>query len=248
MRRLSVCAIAGLAVSVAGCATAPENPDADPFEPFNRQMYAFNDGLDRAVLEPAAKGYRAVTNEPVRQGVSNFVGNLKEPVTFANELLQGRPVAAAGTFGRFLINTTVGIGGVFNPAQAVGIRRTEEDFGQTLGVWGVAAGPYLVLPFVNATSPRDLGGSAVDALLNPINYADYDGSTAVNVSTRVLGVLSSRERNIETIKDVRDTQLDPYTTLRRFHIQNRERQIGREAAPQELQNDVEDVPDYELEF
>jgi len=248
MTRLGFCAVAGLAVTLAGCATGPANPDADPFEPFNRKMYAFNDGLDRAVLEPAAKGYRAVTNEPVRQGVSNFVSNLREPVTFANEVLQGRPVAAVGTLGRFVINTTLGIGGVFNPAEAVGIERNREDFGQTLGVWGVASGPYLVLPFINSTSPRDLGGTAVDALLNPINYADYDGSTAVNVGTRVLGVLSAREQAIETIKDVRDTQLDPYTTLRRFYIQNRDQQIGRQWPPQELQNEIEEVPEYELEF
>jgi phospholipid-binding lipoprotein MlaA len=248
MTRLGFCAVAGLAVSLAGCATGPANPDADPFEPFNRQMYAFNDGLDRAVLEPAAKGYRAVTNEPVRQGVSNFLGNLREPVTFANELLQGRPVAAAGTFGRFVINTTVGIAGVFNPAEAVGIERTREDFGQTLGVWGVAPGPYLVLPLISSTSPRDLGGSAVDVFLNPINYAEFDGDDAFNISARVLGVLAGRESAIETIDSVRETQLDPYTTLRRFHIQNRDRQIGREWPPQEQQEDAEDVPDYELEF
>ncbi len=247
MKRLSICAIAGLAITVAGCATGPENPDADPLEPFNRKMYAFNDSLDRAVLEPVAKGYRAVTNEPVRAGVRNFLDNLKEPVTFANEVLQGNPVAAAGTLGRFVINTTVGIAGVFNPASAVGIARTEEDFGQTLGVWGVASGPYLVLPFVNASSPRDLGGNIFDAAINPVNYAEFEGEDAFNIGSRILGVASSRERNLELIADVRKTQLDPYTTLRRFHIQNRERQIGGEA-PQELQNQIEEVPDYELEF
>src|SRR5689334_19303494 len=141
------------ALSLSACATTQAvDLNADPYEDFNRQMFAFNDGLDKAVLEPVAKGYRAVTNEPVREGVSNFVSNLGEPVTFANEVLQGKLPQAAGTVGRFLLNTTIGVAGIFNPAQSFGIERTNEDFGQTLGVWGVASGPYLVLPFLGSTT------------------------------------------------------------------------------------------------
>ena len=126
-------------VLLGGCVTiTPENAE-DPYEDFNRSMYAFNDGLDRSIVEPVAKGYRAVTNEPIRGGVNNFLDNLGEPVTFANEVLQGKIANAAGTVGRFVINTTIGIVGIFNPAEAMGIKRTDEDFGQTLGVWGVPA-------------------------------------------------------------------------------------------------------------
>src|SRR5690606_13603516 len=114
-RQTSLAALAGLALGA--CATSA-NPE-DPYEDFNRQMFAFNDGLDRAVLEPVAKGYRALNIEPVRSGVSNFFGNLGEPVTFANEVLQGKIGEAAGTAGRFVINTTIGLAGVFNPAQAM---------------------------------------------------------------------------------------------------------------------------------
>ena len=150
------------AFALTACVTVtPENAE-DPYEDFNRSMYAFNDGLDRAVLEPVAKGYRAVTNEPIRGGVTNFVNNLGEPITFANEVLQGKVGNAAGTVGRFVINTTIGIVGIFDPAGAIGIQRTDEDFGQTLGVWGVQPGHYLVLPLIGSTSPRDLFGLGAD--------------------------------------------------------------------------------------
>ena len=145
------------ALSLSGCLTAGPDPQ-DPYEDFNRQMFAFNDGLDRAVLEPVAHGYRAVTNEPIREGVGNFADNLNEPLTFVNHILQFQIPDAGATFGRFLVNTTVGIGGIFDPASTMGMQRTKEDFGQTLGKWGVQPGPYLVLPFLGSTNPRDLFG------------------------------------------------------------------------------------------
>jgi phospholipid-binding lipoprotein MlaA len=248
MAMIRMCALAAGLTALAGCATAPPNPEADPFEPFNRRMYGFNDSVDRTVFEPAARGYRAVTNEPIRQGVRNFLDNLGEPVTFANEVLQGKAPEAAGTLGRFVINTTVGVAGLFNPAGALGIPRTEEDFGQTLGVWGVAPGPYLVMPFLGSTSPRDLGGLGADIAMNPLNYAEFEGDDAFNWSRRGLAAFSGREGALETVDEVRATQLDPYTTLRRFHVRNRQRQIDGSLAPQETLNQIEQVPEYELEF
>jgi len=238
----TVSAIAALSLSA--CATgAARNPD-DPYEDFNRSMFEFNDGLDKAVIEPVAKGYRAVTNEPIRGGVNNFVNNLGEPVTFANEVLQGKVGNAAGTVGRFLLNTTVGIVGIFDPASAIGIKRTDEDFGQTLGVWGVGTGPYLVLPLLGSTNPRDLFGLGADAAMNPINYAEFEKDDATRVGLAALGGLAAREDAIETIDDVR-TQVDPYTTVRRFYVRSRAAAIGNYDP---LPKDIEKVPDYELDF
>jgi phospholipid-binding lipoprotein MlaA len=235
----------GSALSATGCVTITDKNRDDPYEGFNRKMYGFNDSLDKAVLEPVAKGYRAVTNEPVRQGVTNFTNNLGEPITFANELLQFKIPHAAGTAGRFVINTTIGIAGLFDPAGAMGIKRTDEDFGQTLGVWGVDGGPYLVLPFLGSSNPRDLFGKGVDIGLNPLNYAQFDGDTETRIGVAALGGLSARESAIETVDNVRSTQIDPYTTLRRFYVRNRAAEIGNQPP---VSIETEKVPDYELDF
>jgi len=233
-----------MAALVSGCATTGAANPEDPYENFNRQMYAFNDGFDKAVFQPAAEGYRAVTNKPVRQGVSNFIDNLGEPVTFANEVLQGKIPNAASTVGRFVINTTIGIAGIFTPAQAMGIERTDEDFGQTLGVWGVGSGPYLVLPFLGSTSPRDLVGLGADLAIDPINHAEFKNDNETRVGIAVVGAISDREEAIETVNDVR-TQVDPYTVVRRFYVRSRATAIGG-SAPQP--NNTEKVPDSELDF
>jgi phospholipid-binding lipoprotein MlaA len=165
-------------------------------------------------------------------------------VTFANEVLQGKIPQAAGTVGRFVINTTIGIAGLFNPAKSFGIERTDEDFGQTLGVWGVEPGPYLVLPFLGSTSPRDLGGMGVDTALDPLNYAQFEGDDATRVGVLLLKGLSGREEAIEAIDGVRQ-QIDPYTTARRFYVRNRAALVGN-SAPASQEN--EKLPDYELDF
>lgn len=237
-------AFALTAFTLGGCATSGAANPEDPYEGFNRSMYAFNDGLDKAVLEPVAKGYRAVTNEPIRGGVRNFVSNLGEPVTFANEVLQGKVGNAAGTVGRFVINTTIGIAGIFNPAGAMGIERTDEDFGQTLGVWGVGTGPYLVLPFLGSTNPRDLVGFGADIAMDPLNYAEFESDDETRIGVAILGGLSAREDAIEAVDGIRD-QVDPYTTVRRFYVRNRAALIGNSAP---ASNETEKVPEYELDF
>ncbi len=237
---VSVLAVAMLA----GCASVNAQYPEDPYENFNRQMFAFNDGVDRAVFEPVSKGYRAITNEPIRGGVRNFLGNLGEPVTFANEVLQGKMGNAAGTVGRFVINTTIGIAGIFNPAGAMGIERTDEDFGQTLGTWGVGEGPYLVLPFLGSTNPRDLVGLGADIAMDPINYAEFDGADAARIAVPAANGLAVREELIETVETMRN-QVDPYTTARRFYDRSRAAAIGNsEPEPRT----IEQVPDFELDF
>jgi phospholipid-binding lipoprotein MlaA len=231
------------ALSLSGCITAGPNLE-DPYEDFNRQMFAFNDGLDRAVIEPVAHGYRAITNEPIREGVGNFTSNLNEPLTFVNHVLQGQIPDAGATFGRFVINTTVGIAGIFDPAAALGVQRTKEDFGQTLGKWGVEPGPYLVLPLIGSTSPRDVFGMGADVALNPLNYPEFESDDEIRLGIATLGGINAREGAIEAIDEVRQ-QVDPYTTVRRLYGRTRAQDV-RNAAP--LPNENEKVPESELDF
>jgi phospholipid-binding lipoprotein MlaA len=243
MRSLPALLLGG-AFLLGGCATVTAENAEDPYEDFNRQMFAFNEGLDRAVVEPVAKGYRAITNEPVRNGVSNVLNNLGEPLTFANEVLQGKIPDAAGTVGRFLINSTIGIAGIFTPAQAIGIERTDEDFGQTLGVWGFESGPYLMLPFIGPSSPRDAFGIFADFYVDPVSFVEFQNDDEVRTGLALGNGLVAREDAIETFDTVR-TQIDPYTTVRRFYVRSRAAAIG---TSQPEQRTIEDVPDFELDF
>jgi len=234
-------AIAAMALS--GCLTAGPNPE-DPYEDFNRQIFAFNDGVDRAVIKPVAQGYRAVTNAPIREGVGNFSANLGEPLTAVNHVLQGKIQDAGATVGRFLINSTVGIAGIFDPASAMGIGRTKEDFGQTLGSWGVDSGPFLVLPLIGPTNPRDLTGMGGDLALNPLNHPEFDNDDAIRAGTFVLWGIDAREGALEATDEL-DQQIDPYTTVRRLYGRTRAADIGM---PLEEPNDASDLTDDELEF
>lgn len=228
-------AVIGAAMAVTACASTGAEKSAsavyDPFEGFNRNMMAFNNGVDKAVLKPAADGYRAVTNEPIRKGVSNFLTNLGQPVVFANTILQGKPEAALDTFGRFLVNSTVGIGGIFDPATAAGVPEHKEDFGQTLGVWGVPPGPYLMAPFVGPTNLRDAIGSGFDRAVDPLSYANSDDAVIFRGSTGALGALSARER-LDGAIAVLNEQPEPYVALRRNYTQQRAASIrdGQEEA------------------
>jgi phospholipid-binding lipoprotein MlaA len=241
--RLSRSAAAFSVLVTAGCASVTaDNPD--PYEDLNRQMFAFNEGLDRAVIEPVAYGYRAVTNEPIREGVGNFSSNLGEPLTFMNHLLQGKLPDAGATLGRFVVNTTVGIAGVFDPAASMGMQRTNEDFGQTLGVWGVDSGPFIVLPFLGPTTTRDIVGRGADAALNPLNYPEFENDDAIRLGIVALGGLNAREGAIEAFDELRQ-QIDPYTTLRRLYGRTRAADIG---IPYDEPNDAPELTDEELDF
>ena len=201
----------------------------DPLEGWNRNVFAFNEGFDKAVLGPAADAYRFVTTPTIRAGVNNFLSNLGQPVVFANTVLQGKPVAAFDTLNRFALNSTVGVAGVFDPASAVGIPRHREDFGQTLGVWGTPPGAFLVIPFASGSNVRDVIGLGVDAAINPLNYAQFENDDEVRIGLGVVGALSARERLDEAVEILRD-QPEPYTALRRNYDQSRRAAIrdGRE--------------------
>ena len=151
-----------------GCASGPNANPADPLEPYNRSMTRFNDNLDKAVLKPVATAYRDVTPQPLRTGVTNFFANLGDAWSFVNNVLQGQGEGAYNSMVRFSVNTVFGIGGLFDVASEAGIQRAKQDFGQTLGRWGVPTGPYLVLPLLGPSSVRDTAGLSVDLFVGDL--------------------------------------------------------------------------------
>lgn len=225
-------------------ATALENddprPSYDPWEGFNRAMFGVHRAVDNAVLEPVARGYRVITPRPVRGGVRNFLRNLNAPVIFANDLLQGEFKRAGSTAGRFAINSTIGIAGILDPATSIGLERHEEDFGQTLAVWGVPSGPYLFIPLLGPSNIRDGAGRGVDIALDPITWADFDDIDTFRVSRSVLGALSTREGLLDPIDQIEAQGGDLYITYRSAY------EVARQAAIQNGRTDVQDLPDFEL--
>lgn len=188
----------------------------DPWEDFNRSVYRFNDRIDRHVLKPVAKGYQKVTPRAVRTGVTNFFRNLKMPVVMLNDLLQGKPLAAGQDLSRFVVNSTVGIAGVFDPSTKFGIPRNDEDFGQTLGKWGVSSGPYLVLPFLGPSSVRDGAGFGVDVVTDPVTFELEEGVTAGLWAVKLVNTRS----NLLEVEEI--IQGDRYLFLRDLYLQSRE--------------------------
>ncbi|MBI3438567.1 MAG: VacJ family lipoprotein [Proteobacteria bacterium] len=234
---------------VAACVIAPATARAqetqvhDPWEGFNRKMFALNDTLDRAIFAPIARGYRAITPRPVRHGVVNFLNNLRSPVVLVNNVLQGDAHQAGTTVARFGINSTVGLLGVLDPATNMGLARRDEDFGQTLGRWGAHPGPYLFLPIIGPTSVRDGVGSLVDLAVDPINWADYDGRTAVVVGRGALNAVSTREGLLDANDQMRRTSLDPYVSVRSGYSLLRESAVSN-GATQDV-TPLQDIPDVE---
>jgi phospholipid-binding lipoprotein MlaA len=229
---------AAFALGAGGTAHAQEQTP-DPLEGWNRAVFSFNETIDRYALEPVAKGYRAVTPGFVRTGVSNALSNLAAPVTFANDVLQAAPGRAGTTVARFGINTTIGVAGLFDVASGMGLAKHSEDFGQTLGRWGVGSGPYLMLPLLGPSSVRDATGRVVDAAFDPLNYATFDGDDAARASRTALQVISGRESAIEAVDSLRATSIDPYVSLRSTYL------MLRESAVRNGQTNVEDLPDFE---
>lgn len=232
---LAGCATTGARTDDAGAAGADQTADNDdPLESFNRAMFTFNDKLDRYFLKPVAKGYRAVVPSPARTGISNFFSNLHEPGVMVNDVLQGKFGHAASDLGRFLVNTTIGIYGLFDVATHFGLERHNEDFGQTLGKWGVGSGPYLVLPFFGPSNFRDAPSLYVDYELYPPSHME-EQSTA----SKLYGVevISTRAQLLEA-GDILEQAAgqDPYVFVREAYRQRRRSLIqdGGEAKPAPL--------------
>lgn len=217
-------ALAAVLLAIAGCATTNADPSArvDPFESFNRSVHAFNDAVDQAVLKPVAKGYEAVVPRPARDMVGNFFGNLADLWTAANQLLQGKPAEAFSDLSRFVVNTTFGFGGIADVASEMGIEKHDEDFGQTLGVWGVPSGPYLVLPFLGPSSLRDAPGRGVDMLADPLNEI---GSRGQENNLRLTRVIDGRVRLFPAERVLEGAALDKYSFTRDAWLQRRRNQV-----------------------
>jgi len=214
-------ALAVLAL-VAGCATGPNRNPADPFEPLNRGVYRFNDAIDTAVLVPVATAYTKVLPAPVRTGVHNFFSNLTEVWSFANSLLQLRIQDSAETFMRFNVNTVMGLGGILDVASDLGIDRHQEDFGQTLGRWGVPSGPYVMLPLLGPSTVRDTAALPVDVQGGLLSQVDDVG---VRNSLYVLRIVDARSRYLRATSLIGDAALDEYSFTRDAFLQRRQNEV-----------------------
>lgn len=199
---------------------AAESQEVDPWEGFNRAMFSFNEGLDRAVVKPVTQGYRFIMPDFAEQGVHNFFENIGDVKTFFNNVLQGKPKEASEDLGRVVVNTTIGIGGLFDVASAFGIPKHDEDFGQTLGAWGVESGPYLVLPLFGPSSLRDGVGRIPDMMVDPIQQVSDDDT---GLGLQVLRVIDKRSQLLEAEGVISG---DRYTFIRDAYLQRREYQVN----------------------
>ena len=224
LKKVPVWASAALAIALLqGCATGPQANAADPLEPFNRSVYSFNEGLDRTVLKPVATVYQDITPSPVRTGVTNFFANISDVWSVVNNLLQAKPAEAMDSLFRVTTNTFWGVGGIFDVATELKIPQHKEDFGQTLGTWGLASGPYVVLPLFGPSSVRDTAGLVVDLQGNVLSQAD---NVPVRNSLRTLNLVDTRA-NLLGVGDLLDqAALDKYAFTRDAYLQRRQSLIG----------------------
>jgi phospholipid-binding lipoprotein MlaA len=212
---------------------------SDPFEGYNRVIFKFNDAVDQNIMVPVVKGYRAVVPPPVRNGVHNVLTNLKSPITIGNQLLQGDLTGAADATTRMVVNTLLGLGGIFDVAADGGLENEPEDFGQTLAVWGVPHGPYVIVPFLPPSSVRDYSGTLADMYVDPTRLwlmnTDREG---VYYAKFGVGVLDTRNEFLDALADLRKNAIDYYATVRSAYAQRRAAEVADSAGS------GADIPDY----
>ncbi|MGH7805059.1 MAG: MlaA family lipoprotein [Candidatus Binatia bacterium] len=202
--------------------------EQDPWQGVNRKVFWFNDQLDVYVLEPVATGYDWVVPDRAQTSVANFFRNVRFPVVLGNDLLQGKMNAAATEVGRFFVNTTVGVVGLFDPATGWGLVSPEEDFGQTLGWWGAGTGPYLVLPILGPSTIRDGAGILVDV---PMSVAPFFVNSYILYGARVLEVVNYRAQVLDTAAQAKEASVDYYTFMRNAYLQRREALVNDQTTP-----------------
>ncbi len=220
---------------------------ADPWEGFNRSMFSVHVFMDRNLLIPAAKGYRAVTPKKGRRGLRRFLANLRAPGIFVNDILQGEFSRAGETLGRFFINSTIGAGGFADPAAELGIAAHGEDFGQTLAVWGIDSGPFLFLPLIGPTTLRDGFGTGVQTGLDPLFYVRTPPADYARYSRAFAGGLSTREQVLDPLAEIEANSLDYYASFRSLYLQSRKREIANGRSDFSDLPDIGDFEDYEDE-
>lgn len=216
-----------LPILAAACTPVPEGAQFhDPNEEINRQVHAFNKGVDRAVLRPVAQVYGTVVPRPVRRGISNLSSNIDQPRRVVNDLLQGEVEDAGHNTFRFLVNSTLGVAGLFDPATAMGLPVRESDFGQTLHVWGAEEGHYVEAPIFGPSTSRDSVGRVVDIVLSPLNLLTPSGNTAEVFALRVGSGLDARYERRGIIDEILYESEDSYAQTRLLYLQNRRFELG----------------------
>lgn len=226
-----------LLVSLSGCATPAGNrsPDPqDPWEGFNRSIYSFNEGLDRAVIKPVAKGYDAIVPTPVNTIVTNAFANIDDLMIAVNNLLQGKFKASASDLGRVVLNSTLGIGGLIDVATGMTLEKHEEDFGQTFARWGLAQGPYVILPVFGRATVLDTFGFAADVPMRPISWIEAD---VVRLSATGLQVIDARADLLSAEKIVEAGAIDKYSYMRGQYLQWRQYLIHDGNPPREKEDE-----------
>ena len=228
----------------AGCASVPREPaaraqfeaDHDPLEPLNRKTFALNESVDRILIKPLAKAYRAVLPQDAREAVRHFLDNLGEPLVFMNTILQGRFSSAETSGCRFVVNCTLGVGGLGDVASKNGLPRQVGDFGQTLWAWGLPEGPYLILPLLGPSNPRDGIGTGVDMYIDPFRYVAraQDYGSPVTVGRIVVDGVDKRSRNIDSLDEIHREAIDYYASFRSLVRQHRAAELGGAANPAKL--------------
>ena len=237
-------AVVSMLVLASGCT----HPDAghdpalpfDPYEQTNRDNHEFNRAVDRALLRPAGKGYVAIIPRPVQKGVSNFSSNLSLPGTIVNNVLQGRLGEASQNTLRFALNTTIGIGGVFDPSTEFKLYEAKADFGETLAVWGVREGAFVELPLLGPSTERDAVGKVVDLFTNPLTYMVQSPEKYYGTGASVASRLGDRGTYGDTIDSILYESADSYAQARTIYLQNRRFELG-EAVPEDQSNDPFDL-------
>lgn len=226
--------VVGSIVCLTGCATGPNTNPADPLEPLNRSVFRFNDTLDENVLKPVATGYRDYTPTPVQTGVRNVFNNFSDVSAVLNNGLQLKGRQAASSLMRVVVNTTVGVYGLFDVATAIKLERYPEDFGQTLGYWGIRSGPYLVLPLLGPSTARDTAGLPVDWQVDPVNN---ERIASFGPETQILRIVDRRASYLAAGNMLNEASIDKYAFLRDAYLQRRRSQIFDGNPPDE------DLPD-----
>jgi phospholipid-binding lipoprotein MlaA len=228
-----------LSVAPAFAASGGGAPNDDPWESLNRKIYAFDQGLDRAIIRPAAMAYKHVLPSPLRKVVRNLLSNAGEPPTIANDILQARFRRAGKETGRFLLNTVAGVGGLFDMATGAGLDHEGTNFGVTLGRWGVKPGPYIFLPIAGPSTVRGVVGTAVNGALDPLYWINYPDKTAVSLARALVGGLDLRAESDASLKSLTADATDPYATIRSAYLQNLQSQVSGESVP------IQSLPDFD---
>ena len=230
-----------IAIVLSGCASQGANKD-DPWEGWNRGMYKVNKAIDTAIAKPLTKGYKAVTPDIVEDGVSNIFSNLEDVPTMVNNLLQGKVGDSFSDLGRIILNSTIGIAGIWDPASKMGLEKHDEDFGQTLGAWGVGSGPYVVLPLLGPSTLRDTAGLPVNSLMDPIQEVDH---IPTRNQIKLMELINRRSGLLELEKQLEDA-IDEYAFVRDVYLQNREYRVLDGDVPFDDECEEEDEEDCDF--